>query len=222
MSPRLARLAIALSGILGTVLLGVYFGVGFSIPQVPPDATVAQVVSVATQYHNLWFLGAWIQATGSLLSVIFYLGLVQRAGGVARLAGMLTLLGSAVLLAVVLIEGVFTIDLAQAAANGHQVTSLTTYDLMTVFVHVYPIVPAPLIYLALGTILLGARVLPRLFGYLALAVGSVYAIVGLVGLFTTPILTLVALGLQSLWVLAAAIALLVQAGQAPDPAAVQA
>lgn len=222
MSPRFSRVSIALSGILGTVLLGVYFGVGFSMPQLPPDATIAQVVSVATRYHNLWFLGAWVQATGSLLSVIFYLGLVQRAGGAARLAGMLTLLGSAVLLAVVLIEGVFTIDLAQAAANGHQMTALTSFDLMSVFVHIYPIVPAPLIYLALGTILLGSRVLPRLFGYLALALGSAQAIVGLVGLFTAPILTLVVLGLQSLWVVAAAILLLVQSGKSADPAAVQA
>jgi hypothetical protein len=222
MSPRLSRVSIALSGILGTVLLGVYFGVGFSIPQLPLDATTAQVVRVATQYHTLWFLGAWVQATGSLLSVIFYLGLVQRAGGAARLAGMLTLLGSAVLLAVVLIEGVFTIDLAQAAANGHPVTALTSFDLMSVFVHIYPIVPAPVIYLALGTILLGSRVLPRLFGYLALALGSAQAIVGLLGLFAAPILTLVVLGLQSLWVVAAAIALLVQSEKSADRTAAQA
>jgi len=92
---------------------------------------MAQVVSVATRYHTLWFLGTWLQATGSLLSVVFFLALVQRAGATARLAGLLTILGSAVLLAVVLVEGVFTIDLAQAAVNGHQVTSLTSFDIMT-------------------------------------------------------------------------------------------
>jgi hypothetical protein len=213
MSQRLSRILAALCGILGTILLGAYFGVGFSLglAQLPPDATLAQVVSVATQYHNQWFLGAWLQATGSLLSVIFFLALVHLAGGAARLAGMLTLLGSAVLLAVVLIEGAFTIDLAQAAANGHQATSLTSFDLMTVFTHIYPIAPAPLIFLALGTILLGSRLLPRTFGYLALALGSAFEIVGLVGLFTTPVLTLVVLGLQALWVLAAAITLAVRA-----------
>jgi hypothetical protein len=66
------------------------------------------------------------------LAHIFFLALVQRAGATVRLAGLLTIVGSAVLLAVVLIEGVFTIDLAQAAANGHQVTSLTSFDIMTV------------------------------------------------------------------------------------------
>jgi hypothetical protein len=73
MTMRLSRILIAICGILGTALLGTYFGVGFSIglAQLPPDVTTAQVVSVATQYHNMWFLGAWLQATGSLLSVIF-------------------------------------------------------------------------------------------------------------------------------------------------------
>jgi hypothetical protein len=221
MSTRLSLILSALCGILGTVLLGLYFGVGFSIglAQLPPDATMAQVVSVATQYKNAWFLGAWLQATGSLLSVIFFLALVHRAGGATRLAGMLTSLGSAVLLAVVLIEGVFTIDLAQAAVNGHQVTSLTSFDIMTVFTHIYPIAPAPLIFLALGTILLGSHLLPRVFGYLALALGIAFEIVGLVGLFTTSILTLVVLTFQALWVVAAAISLLVRAGKVSNTAA---
>ena len=223
MTVRLSRILIALCGILGTALLGTYFGVGFSmgLAQLPPDVTTAQVVSVATQYHNMWFLGAWLQATGSLLSVVFFLALVHRAGGAVRLAGLLTILGSAVLLAVVLIEGVFTIDLAQAAVNGHQLTSLTSFDVMTVFTHIYPIAPAPLIFLALGTTLLGSRLLPRVFGYLAIALGSAFEVVGLVGLFTTPVLTLVVLTLQSLWVVAAAIALLVGTGKASDTTGVQ-
>ena len=92
MSAQLSRILIALCGILGTVLLGLYFGVGFSIglAQLPPDATIAQVVSVATQYHNVWFLGTWLQATGSLLSVVFFLALVQRAGATTQLAGLLS------------------------------------------------------------------------------------------------------------------------------------
>jgi hypothetical protein len=212
MSARLSRLSIGLCGLLGTVLLGLYFGGGFGmgLASLPPNITQDQVVSLATQYHNTWYLGAWLQATGSLLSVIFFLGLVQRAGGTTRLAGMLTLLGSAVLLAVVLIEALFTIDLAQAALNGHGGTSLTSYDLMTVFTHIYPLAPAPLIFLALGAILVKSDVLPRIFGYLALALGSLFEVVGLLGLFTTPVLTLIPLSLQSLWLLSAGIAFLVR------------
>lgn len=114
----------------------------------------------------------------------------------------------AVLLAVVLMEGVFTIVLAQAAANGHQVTSLTSFDLMTVFAYIYPIVPAPVIFLALGTIQLGSTLLPRVFGWLAFGLGSAFEVVGVIALFTTPTLSVVVLSLQALWVLAAALTLL--------------
>lgn len=218
MSAQLSRILIALCGILGTVLLGLYFGVGFSVglAQLPPDTTAAQVVSIGKEYRNLWFLGTWLQATGSLLSVVFFLALVQRAGRTASLAGLLTIVGSAVLLAVVLVEGVFTIDLAQAAVIGHPTTSLTSFDIMSVFTYVYPIVPAPVIFLALGTILLGSRLLPRVLGYLAFGLGIAFAVVGFIGLFTTPLLTIIVLSLQALWVLAAAITLLVRSGKVPD------
>lgn len=210
MSPRLSRRLAALCGIVGMILLGVYFLAAPPLP--PPDATAAQVASVAIQYHNTWFLGAWIQATGTLLSVVFFIALIHLAGAATRLAGMLTLLGSAVLLAIVLVEGAFTIDLAQAAANGHLETALTSYDLMGVFIHIYPFAPAPLIFLSLGAVLLGSRVLPRGFGYVAVALGAAFEIVGFAGLFTTPILTLVVLGLEALWIIAAAITLMVRAG----------
>ena len=218
MSPRLSHILIALCGILGTILLGLYFGIGFSIglAQLPPSVTLAQELSVARQYHNLWFLGTWLQATGSLLSVVFFLALVQRARAVTRLAGLLTILGCAALLAVVLIEGVFTIGLAAAAVNGQQTASLTFFVIMTVFTYLDPIVPAPVIFLALGTILLGSHLLPRVFGYLAFILGIAFAVVGLVGLFTTSLLTIVVLSLQALWVLAAAITFLFRIGMASD------
>lgn len=224
MSARRTQLLTALSGILGTILLGLYFGIGAGVglATLPPEATQAQIVSMATQYHDLWYIGTWLQGTGTLLSVIFFLSLVQQAGASAKLSGVLTLLGSAVLLGVVLIEGVFTIDLAQAAADGHQATSVTSFDLMTVFSHIYPIAPAPVIFLALGVILVGTRILPRAFGYIALFLGVVFAIAGLVGLFTTPLLTLIPLALQGLWIIAAAITMLFQSPTAQKPAAAEA
>ncbi len=224
MSPRRARLLTALCGILGTIMLGLYFGIGAGVglATLPPEATQDQILSMATKYHDLWYLGTWLQGTGTLLSVIFFLALVQQAGAASKLAGMLTLLGSAVLLGVVLIEGVFTIDLAQAAADGHQAASVTSFDLMSVFSHIYPIAPAPVIFLALGTILVGARVLPRGFGYVAFALGVVFAIAGLVGLFTTPLLTLIPLALQGIWIVVAAITMLFQMPQTPKPAVAQA
>jgi hypothetical protein len=84
---------------------------------------------------------------------------------------------------------------------------------MSVFVHVFPAAPAPLVYLSLGAVLLDAAVLPRPFAYLALLLGAAFAVVGLSGLFAATVLTLAVVGLQSLWMLAAAVALL--AGRAP-------
>ena len=218
MSTQQSRILIALCGISGTVLLGAYFGVGFSVglAQLPLDSTATQIVSIGKEYRNMWFLGTWLQGTGSLLSVVFFLALVQRSGRTASLAGLLTIVGSAVLLAVVLIEGVFTIDLAQAAVSGHPTTSLASFDIMSVFTYLYPIVPAPVIFLSLGTILPGSRLLPRMFGYLAFGLGIAFAVVGLIGLFTTPLLTIFVLSLQALWVLAAAITLLVRPGTVSD------
>jgi len=43
-----------------------------------------------------------------------------------------------------------------------------------------------------------------------------FAVVGLIALFTTPILSIVVLSLQALWVLAAALMLLGRAGTASD------
>ncbi len=222
MSSRVSAVLIPLSGIAGIILLGLYFGLGFSLglAQLPPSATLEQVIGAATQYYNLWFMGTWLQATGSLLTVIFFIALVHRANAATRLAGMLTILGSAVLLTVVLMEGVFTIDLAQAAANGHQVTSLTSFDLMTVFAHIYPLAPAPLIFLSLGSVLRNSNILPRAFAYLSIALGVVFAIVGFVSLFTAPMLVVFVLAFQSIWVLAAAVSFLVRTLRLPTSAVV--
>jgi hypothetical protein len=60
--------------------------------------------------------------------------------------------------------------------------------------------------------------LTLIFGYLALALGIAFEIVGLVSLFIAPVLTLVVLGLQSLWIVAAAIMLVLGAGKASNGA----
>lgn len=87
---------------------------------------------------------------------------------------------------------------------------------MTVFTYIYPIVPAPVIFLALGTILLGSHLLPRVFGLLAFGLGIAFVVVGFIALFTTPILTIVVLSLQAFWVLAAAITWLIRTGTLSD------
>ena len=204
----------ALCGIVGVIALGVYFG---AAPPLPPlGASLSQVTDVGRRYHDVLFLGAWLQATGTLLCVVFLVALVQMAGAATRLAGLLTVVGAATLLAVAAIEGAFTIDWAQAASNGHEAAAVTSYDVMSVFVHVFPVAPAPLLYLSLGVVLLDAAVLPRPFAYLALVLGAAFAIVGLSGLFAATVLTLAVVGSQSLWILAAAVTVLAGAARQRD------
>ena len=59
MSVQLSRILIALCGILGTILLGLYFGVGFSVglAQLPLDTTAAQVVSIG---ESIAICGSWV------------------------------------------------------------------------------------------------------------------------------------------------------------------
>jgi hypothetical protein len=86
---------------------------------------------------------------------------------------------------------------------------------MSAFVHVFPMAPAPLVYLSLGAALAGSDVLPAAFARLALVLGTAFALVGLTGLFVAPVLTLVVVGAQSLWVASAAVWLL---ARGPGPA----
>lgn len=197
---------IGLSGVLGTSLLGTYFGVGLAagLTQLPASASLGQILHVAIADRTLWLVGAWLQATGSALSVIFFLGLVQQAKATKKLSGLTTLLGCASLLTVVLIEGAFTMELALAAGNGHATTTLASFDFMTVFIHIYPIAPAPLIMLGLGSIILQSRVLPQALGISGIVLGSLFVLSGLVSLFVVPWLPIAVFSLQALWALVAA------------------
>jgi hypothetical protein len=96
--------------------------------------------------------------------------------------------------------------------------ALISGDLIHAAQHLYFIVAAPALFLPLGVVILGSRVLPRVFGYLALALGAAFATLGVVTIFTLtlPALVLAFAGLQTLWWLAAAITLIVRAGTASD------
>jgi hypothetical protein len=155
----LDRVVPAACGLLGVVALAVYFGAAPPLP--PPDAGAAEVAGVGLRYHGTLFLGAWLQATGTLLCVVFFVALVQLAGGATRPSGLLTVVGAGTLLAVAVVEGAFTVDWAQAAADGHPAVALSSYEVMSAFVHVFPMAPAPLVYLSLGAALAGSDVLPR-------------------------------------------------------------
>ena len=211
MSSRWPRILMGLCGIFGVAALAYYYSVPFPFP--PPNASSDQVVAFGTRYHDAILLDTWLQAIGSLLTVTFAVALVHFAGATNRFAGWMTLLASGLTLAVALSEGMFAIAAAQAAVLGHATTALTSFDFTNVFVYIFLMVPAPAFFLSLGAVLLGSQVLPRLFGYLALALGGAFAVLGLIGLFSASAIafSIVLLIGQELWIVAAAIMLIIRA-----------
>lgn len=210
------RLLVGACGVLGPLLLVLYFGAPVLEPPLAnavyaSNPPTAQVVDAGSRYHDLLFLGTWFQAVGALLSVVFFVGVTHLAGAATRLAGMLVVMSAAVLLGVVLAEGVFTLTWAGAAAAGQAGSARASFDLMASFIRVFPMVPAPAVYLSLGAALLGTGVLPRAFAPLAIGLGAAFALVGLAGVLVpaATIASAVLSGVQDVWVLAAAVALLV-------------
>ena len=206
----------AASGILGAIALAVYFAVPWFVNWPMGNVSSEQLATFATHNRSIFFLGAWFQGVGSLLSVLFFLGIVWLARATNRLAGLLTVAASAVLLGLSLVEGAFLMTVPLAVASGHAATAQTTFDLSTIsFVHVFPIVPVPAVLFALGAVILGSSVLPRSVGAAALAIGAAFEIVGFAALFNdafvVPIIGL--LVVDELWIIAAALSLLRVSGE---------
>jgi hypothetical protein len=205
MSVRIPRLAAALCGLLGFAALGVYYAVPFPMP--PPDATLSQLTEGLRGYQNTIFFDAWLLATGSLLQVVFVLALVHFAGATNRFWGTLTILAATIILAVSLFDSAFTIAGVEAATNGHPATSLVCFDMTNSMRHVFLV--APSLFLPLGPVLIGSRLLPRLLAYVALALGVGFQSLGFASLLshTAAALIVVLLIGQELWMLVAPIVL---------------
>jgi hypothetical protein len=201
----------AACGLLGAVTLVTSFRIN---PGPPPGATVAQLAEFAIQHRNTIVLGGWLQGIGSLLLVLFAIALVHLAGAAQRLAGWITLLAGAVILMVSLVEVAFYLAAVEALRRGDPALGTIVDVLIKAVQHVFLIAPALL--LPLGAVLLGSRVLARLFGYLALALGATLQVLGLLGLLypLQPLID-VLLIVQALWFVSVAIALVVR----PAPAA---
>jgi len=212
------RRLVAVSGILGPVALAVYFATPWLVNWPVGSVTGDLLATFASHHRDLFFVGAWFQGVGSLLSVLFFVGLVHLAGATNRVAGLCTVAACAVLLSVSLVEGAFLMTVPLAVAAGHAATAQTTFDLSTItFVHVFPIVPVPAVLFSLGAVILGSRVLPRSVGVAALILGAAFEIVGfaalLIDTFVIPVIGL--LVIEELWIIAAALALLRVRGNIP-------
>ncbi|HLG60566.1 MAG TPA: DUF4386 family protein [Ktedonosporobacter sp.] len=209
MSTRLFHTLIALSGIIGVIMLITSFAIN---PGPPSGTTYAQLIAFGNEHGWAVRLGAWLQATSPCLIVLFAFGVVHLAGAANRLAGWMTLFGGVVLTMVSLVEVAFYLS----AINGDPTrTLLVSLDFIHAVQSEYSMVAAPLLFLPLGLIIVSSRVLPRILGYLAFVLGGLFVVLGLPVLFVPSIQTVVDMLsiIQGVWWLAAAVTLLVLAGK---------
>jgi hypothetical protein len=210
MPDRTSRRIAGLCGIAGPIALTVYFAAPAVTNWPYAGASAAHLTAYANTHKTLFFAGAWFQATGTLLSIVFFLAIVQLAGAATRLSGLLVIVASAALLGLVLVEAALLMEVPLAAANGDTATVVTTFDLSNgVFARVFPLAPASAAYVGLGAVILGSSVLHRWFGYVAVGLGLAFEVAGIVALFTIVglVLAIILSVVQELWIIAAAVAL---------------
>ena len=193
-----------LSGAVGVVLIGLSFAINTGPPANP---TTAELIKFGQDNYVRILWGAWLQAVGPVLIVLFAFSLVHLAGATQRLRGWMTFFGATILMTVSLIEITFYISALHADPAVMPYISLV---LISAVQHLYFIVAAPSLFFPLGIVLLGSTVLPRPFGYLALVLAGVFGVLGaafMLRLILPNYVTAFA-GVQALWWFAAAIALI--------------
>lgn len=198
-----------LSGVCGVALLVVSFAINNGPPA---GASSVELARFAQQNFQKILWGAWLQAVGPVLIVLFAFSLVHLAGATQRLAGWMTFFGASVLMTVSLIEITFYIS---ALYRDPAMMPAASLNIISAVQHLYFMVAAPAFFLPLGIVLIRSHVLPKIFGYLALALGVTFAI--LAGMFllrlTLPDGVTAFAGVQAGWWLAAAIMLMVRSGK---------
>lgn len=202
-------IAVGLSGVCGVVLLGLSFAINNGPPA---GATSAELTNFAQQNYAKILWGAWMQAVGPVLIVLFAFFIVYLAGATQKVSGWMTFFGSTILMTVSLIEVTFYIS---ALYRDPAMMTSVSLNLISAVQHLYFIVAAPALFLPLGIVLVQSRVLPKLFGYLAILLASMFAALGVIFLLRLTLPDAVtALGaVQALWWLAAAVALIVRSGE---------
>lgn len=197
-----------LSGAIGVILLGL----SFALANGPAPGTSSADMVTFAQLHGTAILGgAWLQAVGPVFIVLFAFALVHLAGATARLAGWMTFFGAATLMIVSLIEITFYIA---ALFPDPQPMMPISNNLIDAVQHLCFIVAAPALFLPLRIVLIRSRILPRVFGYLAIVLAAVFAVLGMAFLnrliLPDPVTAFAAI--QALWWFAAAVTLIIRRG----------
>jgi|SRR5580698_7232069 hypothetical protein len=218
-SNRSFLIPIAISGLIGQCFLSIYFS-GILVPGdlITVLTSARQLSDLVTKHRSAIFLDAWLMGIGSFLSVIFYVGLVYISGAITRFSGLLTIIASAAVLAVALVDVTFMVEAANAAILGHTDTTRVAFDFIAgggeAFDYTFIFGPAPMLITSIGIVLLRSDIIPRFFGYAAIAVGAMFFIAGLLSIFypragaITIVFEIVQLS-RVIWVLTSAIFILI-------------
>jgi hypothetical protein len=208
----------ALAGIFGQLALSVYYS-GALVPGqlISANLTTQQLMENITLNRTAIFWDAYLQAIGTLLSVIYFMRLVYLSGSGRRFAGWMVIITTSVMLAIALTDVTFTVSAVTTAMAGHMETMHLSVDFITgateAFDYTFLFVPAPLLIFSLAIVLLKSELLPGIFGYIAIGIGIAFVVVGVGSLFKTlngslgiafEIVQLV----QVVWVIASAVSLL--------------
>lgn len=198
------RLFIGIMGILGVIVLINSFIIN---PAPPAEDTLDQLIAFGNAHKNAILTGAWMQTLGTMLLALFAFAIVHLSGAANRFSGWATFFGAILLMVVSVIEVNFYLN----SLTSTRETIEANIDLIKSTQHLFSMVGAPALFLSLGTVILGAKTLPRPFGYVALFIGAAFAILGVVALYGQfqYLVDYLAMG-QGFWWLLAAIVLLVR------------
>jgi hypothetical protein len=221
MTERATRWLAAICGITGVLMLTAHFLIPANIP--PDSASLARIATFAREHRDVILISAWLQVAGAILYVVFILAIVHLAGAGQRFAGRIVAMAAAILVGLTLLDSAMIISTVQSAAQGHNETLRVSFDLM-----VGPgndaigrsFLIAPAILLPLGFVILQTRLLPRSYGWIALAFGAASQTLGLLGLFSKVAFADVnpaVLALENLWLIIVAVTLLVNRRFEPQP-----
>jgi hypothetical protein len=143
--------------------------------------TTPQLVAYGLNHQTALTVGGWLQVTGTVLTVIFAISIVVFARQAGTLQGVLIILGSAILVAVNLSE----LTAYKVLATGHFSTARAAVDIISGVQLGYSIVAAPVIFGALGYLVLETEILPKAFGFSALGLGFIFWVCGLITVVTS-------------------------------------
>ena len=195
-----------LSVIVGVVMLILSFVIN---PGPPHDADYAELIRFGQRHSITVLWGAWLQAVGPVLIVLFAFALVHLAGAAQRLAGWMTLFGASVLMTTSLIEITFYIS---ALFPDPALMPAISLRFIGAVQHLYFFAAAPALFLPLGFVLVGSSILPRVFGYLAIGLALAFGALGVIFLpkLMLPDPVTAFAGVQALWWLGAGVTLMLQ------------